>query len=472
MTGLIRGFGLLEASALNMSNMIGIGPFITIPLVLSAMGGPQAMLGWIAGALLALCDGLVWAELGAAMPKAGGSYVYLEQIYGERRLGRMLSFLFVFQLIFSAPVSMATGCIGLGKYAAFLDPNLLKPLWAHKLSFAFFGAVEIPLEISGSTLLAMLACVVVIALVYRRIGAIDKIAKSLWVVVMLTMGWVIVAAVTHFHPRTAFDFPAGAFHLSEPFFVGLGAALITASYDYWGYYNVCFLGEEVKQPERNIPRALLLSIVFVAAMYLTMNGGILGVLPWREVLASKGAQSYIAAEFMQRVYGAHWAGAAVAVLVIWTGLASVFSLLTGYSRIPYAAARDGNFFRGLAHLHPRGQFPDRSVLLMGGLCLGFCLLQLKDLIAALVILRVTLQFLLQAVGVIVLRVRKPEMPRPFKMWLYPVPALLAIVGFVGVLADKRQLFARALVFAAIGIGIYLLRAVRRREWPFASAAGS
>src|SRR5579859_429069 len=169
---LVRGLGLWGATALNMVDMIGVGPFITIPVILEAMGGPQAMLGWIAGALLAICDGLVWAELGAAMPKAGGSYVYLEQIYGERRLGRMLAFLFVFQLIFSAPVSMATGCIGLGRYAAFFNANLLKPLWTHDLRLAFFGPVHIPLEISGSTLLAMLACLAVIALVYRRIGAI------------------------------------------------------------------------------------------------------------------------------------------------------------------------------------------------------------------------------------------------------------------------------------------------------------
>jgi amino acid transporter len=465
---LVRGLGLWGATALSMVDMIGVGPFITIPVILAAMGGPQAMLGWVAGAVLAICDGLVWAELGAAMPRAGGSYFYLEQIYGERRLGRLFAFLFVFQLIFSAPVSMATGCIGLGQYAAFFHAGLLRPLWQFDLRLRFFGAVHVPLEISGSTVVAMIACLVVIVLVYRRISAIDKLAKTLWVVVMLTMGWVILAALTHFHPSVAFDFPAGAFHLSKPFFLGLGAALITATYDYWGYYNVCFLGEEVKDPGRNIPRALLLSIVLVAAMYLVMNVGILGVVPWREVLASKGTQAYVAAEFMQRVYGAHWAGAAVAVLVMWTALASVFSLMAGYSRIPYAAARDGNFFRALDHLHPRGQFPDRSVLLMGALCLCFCLLRLQELIAALVVLRVTLQFLLQAIGVIVLRARRPDLPRPFRMWLYPLPALIAIAGFVGVLASKHQLFARALVFALIGVAIYLLMAARRRQWPFVS----
>src|SRR5438105_7451327 len=123
-TELIRGIGLPAAIALNMIDMIGVGPFITIPLIISAMGGPQAMLGWVLGALLAICDGLVWAELGAAMPRAGGSYFYLKNIYGEHGLGRLMSFLFIWQLSFSAPMSIATGCIGLSRYAAYLFPAL------------------------------------------------------------------------------------------------------------------------------------------------------------------------------------------------------------------------------------------------------------------------------------------------------------------------------------------------------------
>ena len=107
---LIRGIGLGSATALNMIDMIGVGPFITMPLIVSAMGGPQAMLGWILGALFAICDGLVWAELGAAMPGSGGSYRYLREIYGPHRLGRLISFLFIWQLSFSAPLSIASGC--------------------------------------------------------------------------------------------------------------------------------------------------------------------------------------------------------------------------------------------------------------------------------------------------------------------------------------------------------------------------
>src|SRR5712672_3581975 len=137
-SSLIRGMGLGSATALNMIDMIGVGPFITIPLILGAMGGPQAMLGWIAGALFAVCDGLVWAELGAAMPGSGGSYRYLREIYGPQKTGRLISFLFIWQLSFSAPLSIATGCIGLAGYAAYYWPGLETVYSAHT------AAVHIP----------------------------------------------------------------------------------------------------------------------------------------------------------------------------------------------------------------------------------------------------------------------------------------------------------------------------------------
>src|SRR5215216_7023770 len=121
-TKLIRGVGLRSATTLNMIDMIGVGPFITIPLIIAAMGGPQAMLGWILGAVLVMCDGLVWAELGASMPRSGGPYNYLKEIYGANKLGRLMSFLFIWQLTFSAPLSIASGGIGLAQYATYIFP--------------------------------------------------------------------------------------------------------------------------------------------------------------------------------------------------------------------------------------------------------------------------------------------------------------------------------------------------------------
>jgi amino acid transporter len=315
----------------------------------------------------------------------------------------------------------------------------------------------------------MATCAFIVFLLYRRITAVAKLAELLWVGVAIAIGWIIFSGLTHFNAARAFDFPPGAFHLSSAFFTGMGAAMLIATYDYWGYYNVCFLGGEVKDPGRTIPRALILSIVLVGAIYIVMNISILGVIPWREMLTHSGDQSnYIVSIFMERIYG-KWAGLAIAVLIIWTAFASVFSLLLGYSRVPYAAAVDGNYFRAFARVHSEKRFPTVSLLALGAVAIAFCLLRLADLIAALVVIRILLQFIVQAVGVMILRRRRPDMPRPFRMWLYPLPALLAIAGFLFILISRKN-FQReikyAIVVLIVGLAIYLVRSWLRREWPF------
>jgi amino acid transporter len=474
---LIRGVSLAGATTLNMIDMIGVGPFITLPLVVAAAGGPQALLGWIAGALLALCDGLVWAELGAAMPKAGGSYQYLKQIYGADSLGRLLSFLFIWQLSFSAPLSIASGCIGLAHYAGYIWPGLDRIWFVHtfRSNLPLLGPLEISLILMTGTLVAMAICAFMVFLLYRRITVIAKIAEVFWVGVAAALVWVVFAGFTHFSSTRAFDFPPDAFHLSPAFFTGMGAAMLIATYDYWGYYNVCFLGGEVKDPGRTIPRALILSIVAVAAIYLAMNISVLGVVPWREMSSHSGDQNnYIISIFMERTYGT-WAAHMITVLIMWTAIASVFSTLLGYSRVPYAAAIDGNYFRAFARVHPEKRFPTVSLLALGAVAIAFCLLRLADLIAALVVIRILLQFIVQAVGVIVLRQRQPDLPRPFRMWLYPLPAVMAIAGFLYILLARKN-FQReikyAIVILIVGLVVYLLRAWKNQEWPFAMPRGT
>jgi basic amino acid/polyamine antiporter, APA family len=462
---LIRGVGLWGATTLNMIDMIGVGPFITIPLIIAAMGGPQAMLGWILGALLVVCDGLVWAELGAALPGSGGSYRYLAQIYGVRRLGHLMSFLFIWQLTFSAPLSIASGGIGLAQYATYIFPKLGQET---KVLLPLLGSVEI--NAIPVALVAIAAVGLAVFLLYRRITLIERLSKFLWVGVMLTILWVIFAGVSHFDSKVAFDFPPGAFSLRPEFFTGLGAALLVAVYDYWGYYNVCFFGGEVKDPGRTIPRAVLLSILFVAIIYIVMNISILGVIPWREFAgtANTPAQRYVISSFMERLYGPK-AGLMATVLIMWTAFASVFSLLLGYSRVPFAAARDGNYFRIFAKVHPRHRFPYVSLLVMGGIATVFCFFRLADVIASLVVIRILVQFLAQIVGVIVLRVSRPDLPRPFRMWLYPLPALIALGGFIYVLISRKN-FLREIRYAGVlivvGLTIYFIRARVRGEWPF------
>ncbi len=464
---LTRQVSFGSALSLNMMNMIGVGPFITLPLVVIAMGGPQAMLGWVLGALIAICDGLVWAELGAMMPQAGGSYAYLREMYGPNRAGRLASFLYVWQLGFSAPLSIASGCIGLAQYAAYLWPPLAGNLFPYG-KFAPLAALHF------TSLAAAATCIVTVGLLYRNVRSITRLAWILWAGVLLTLGGVILGGFTHFNATQAFSFPPGAFHPGHVFFSGLGAATLIATYDYWGYYNVGFLGAEIRNPGRAIPRAILISIFVVAALYLLMNISVLGVIPWQEMSSSLNLQSRyaIVALVMQRTLGPT-AAQIIAVLVMWTAFASVFALLLGYSRVPYAAALDGNYFRIFGQLHSKEGFPNISLLALGAVATLFCFFDLSHVIAALVAIRIILQFLLQHVGVILLRFREPDRVRPFRMWLYPLPPILAAAGFLFILVSRPNAARELRYGAAIAISgclIYFVRARIRHEWPFASVS--
>lgn len=469
---LIRGVGTIGATALNMIDMIGVGPFITMPLIIVAMGGPQAMIGWIVGAILVICDGLVWSELGAAMPKSGGPYNYLQEIYGKSRLGRLMSFLFIWQLTFSAPLSIASGCLGFALYATYAFPSLDVSFFAQdfNLQIPLLGNLSASVSASWGTFVAIGVCLFSVFLLYRKITIIEKFSKFLWIGVILTIVWIIFAGLTNFNSALAFDFPPDAFTLKPEFFLGLGSALLIAVYDYWGYYNVCFFAGEVKNPEKTIPRSIMLSIALVAAIYIIMNIAILGVIPWREFgeTANSDARRYVISAFMERLYGPT-AGIIATLLIMWTAFSSVFSLLLGYSRVPYAAALDGNYFKIFSKVHPKHHFPYISLLIMGGIAAAFCFLKLADVIAALVVIRIIIQFLAQIVGVIILRQTKPDFPRPFKMWLYPLPALIAIVGFVYVLFARPN-FQKEIRYAAVlivlGLIIYFVRSYKRGEYPF------
>jgi len=439
--GLRRELGLAQATALAITDMIGIGPFITIPLFLATMGGPQAMLGWLLGAVLAFCDGLVWAELGAVMPKAGGSYNYLREAFGPATVGRWFSFLVVWQIMFSAPLSVASGSIGFANYFHYLVPAL--PEW----SIRVFASL-IPL--------------VMILVLYRRIRHVGNLSVFLLVGVLAGCFWIIFSGVPQLSAERILDFPPGAFRLNLAFWAGLGAATLFAMYDYFGYYNVCYLAEEIRDPGRTIPRAMLSSIIAVATLYILMNVSILSVVPWREAQQSK----FIASTYIEKLYGGH-AGNLMTVLMLWIAFSSVFSVLLGYTRIPYAAAADGNFFRVFARLHPRGDFPHVSLIVLGLIAAAFSLLKLPEVIGSLVAIRVSSQYLPQAIGFFVLRFKRPDLPRPFRMWFYPLPGLAIISGWIYILAtSKPRSLVLALAVFVVGSAAFFVRAGLRREWPF------
>jgi amino acid transporter len=445
-TQLTRGMGLLQSTAANMLEMIGIGPFITIPGILAAMGGPQAMIGWVLGLLIASCDGLVWAELGAAMPGSGGSYQYLQRAYGVHRLGRLMGFLFIWQTVITAPLSLAGGAVGFANYTKFLWPTMT------------------PMQ---GKVVAALLCLAITALLYRDITSIGKLSVVLWVVVLATVGWVLVAGLLNFETSRALDFPPGAFDMTWGFFAGLGGATLFAVYDYGGYNNVCFFGGEVKNPSKTIPRTVLLSIAAVAVIYLVMTFTIIGVVPWREAV-TKGtlANEAIVAAFIQRLYG-DTAAAVMTLLILWTTAASLFAVLLGYSRVPFAAAVEGRFFKPFARVHPTKNFPNFSLLFLGIASALTCWFELGTLIAALIIIEKIARDIGQAVAVIVIRRYRPEIKLPFKMWLYPLPALIALAGWIYILGtNEGKIVLWGLALMLVGIGAYLWQAKIRNEWPF------
>ncbi len=435
-----RGFGLLQATALNMSNVVGVGPFITIPLMLSTMGGPQALLGWILGALLAICDGQIWSELGAAWPGSGGSYQYLREAYGPQRWGRLMAFLFIWQFLLSGPLEIASGMIGFSQYASYLLPRitLMQEHW-----------------------LAAAVGIFALALLYRNIRDIGKLTITLWAGTILTMAGIIVLGAPHFHASLAFSFPPGAFNFSKGFFLGLGSAMGIAMYDYMGYYDVCYIGDEVRNPARVIPRSILYCILGTAVAYLAIETIVIGVVPWREAANS----NYIVSDFMQRLYG-HTTALVFTALILWTAFASVFALLLGYSRIPYAAAVDGYFFKPFARLHPTKNFPHVSLLVLGTGSVLACFFSLDQVISALLTTRILVQFIGQVFALPLLRRRLPPERRPYKMFLYPLPAVLAFFGWSYIfLSNGWRYIGIGLGTLAFGVCLFLWfwRASWRRQ---------
>ncbi len=451
-----RNLGLLNSISINMSNMVGTGPFITVPAIIATLGGPQALLAWFVGAVLAIADGLVFAELGAAIPASGGSYTFLRECFGPQRWGRLMAWMFVWQFLFSGTLEIATSSIGMAQYTSYLWPNVATHKWGVKF------------------LAAAITAVAVVAL-YRKIQDVARFMLLLWGSMLVTAAWVIFTGMSHLKLHTLLDFPPGAFHLGLPFLLGLGNGTMLVMFNFLGYYQICYLGDEVKKPERVIPWAVIYSILAVMAIDFLISVSFTGVVPWREMVQPNSlAFNAIGSVFMERVVG-HWASIAITILILFTAFAATYAMILGYSRIPYAAALDGAFFRWFGELHPTRQFPHRSLLLVGVLCTVSCFFGLVEIITALLLARILAMFVAQIIGLLLLRKYQPDAPRPFRMWLYPLPALLALVGWLGVFVTPAlqpqgwQYMLYAFGTIATGVIAFLVVAWRKGQWPFLSS---
>lgn len=446
-----RGLNTIHATSLNVANMLGAGPFITIPLLLGAMHGPQAMVGWVVAMLVVMCDGLIWAELGAAFPGSGGTYHFLREIFKGSFWGKLLPFLFIWQFLVSGTLEVASGYIGASKFAISLAPAYRE--LAYGWGWNETVAIGVP------------ACVFV-AVIYlalrQRIRSLGWLSTVLVAGVLVAVGTVIVLGALNFD-ASKITFPPDAFKLDKRFVIGLGAAMTVAVYDYLGYYNICHLGEEVRNPEKTIPRAVLLSIVVVAAIYMAMNLAFIGVVPWQEAV-TKGtlANENIAGAFMTKLHGER-AAAGFTLLIIWTCLAGLFAMTLGYSRILYAAAKNGDFFAPFAQLHPTKGYPWAALALLCVLTALFCFVPLQVVIDGAVTVRIVIQFMGQIFALHVVR-RAGTHPLPFRMWFYPLPSLIALVGWLFLLAtsDWSLLKLLAGVYAS-GVVVFLVRERWRRS---------
>jgi amino acid transporter len=466
--GLHRHFGLWTATALNITMVVGAGIFITPPLMMKELPGPYALLGWLAAGVLILVDGLIWSELAAAMPGSGGTYVYLLEGYGRQRLGRLMSFLFIWQFLLSGPLEIASGLIAIDMFSQALSPALeaFNKDWTWQIML--WKDQDLSMTFSPVRAGCLLLGVTILVLLYRNVRQLGRLTLLFWAGVMVVVVWVGVEGALHFDAARMFDF-GGTAATPPSFLRALGPAMALAIYAYLGYYNVCYVGDEVRDPGRTIPRSILLSTVLIVLMFVGLHLAMLGTVSWRDVPTDdEGLKTFsLPAAFMRQAHSGTWAVALVTVLLIWSCFGAAFAGLLGYARIPYGAALAGHFYRPVAAVHPRHRIPHISLLLVGGFTLFWTFFDLQNVITALIVTRILEQFVAQIIALIVLRQMRPDMPRPFRVWLYPLPCGLALCGWLYVYVTSGVLFiVLGLVTLVAGVAAYLLWSGRTRAWPF------
>lgn len=412
-----RRLGLRHAISTNVLGMIGIGPFLTIPYMLKAMNGPHILYAWILGGVLALCDGLVYAQLGAALPGSGGPYVYLREAYAPFGLGRMMSFLFIFMVLIVTPLGIASGAVGFADYLGFFVEY--RNAFAHN-------------AVAGGL------CVVMTVLLYRNIESVARLGLVMLSIVFITVGWVIVVGLFNFSPAQAFNFPPEALQLNGKLVTTTGAAALLAMYTYGGYNNVCNIAEEIRDPRRVLPQSIVFSVILVMAIYIVMSIVMIGVIPCQEAQSTRT----IASEFMIRAFddpaSGRTAATVINALILVVTASSLYAIILGYSRIPFAAARDGQFFRVFAKLHPTKHFPHVSVASLGLGSILFCFFSLGRIVNWLMLIQILIQYIWQCAGVILIARYRKDIEQPFRMWLYPIPAIVALGMWLYVFFTARE----------------------------------
>jgi amino acid transporter len=463
--------GPWQATALNVTCIVGAGVFVTIPPLLGVLPGPYALFGWLAAGALILIDGLIWSELGATMPGSAGTYQYLLECYGRERWGRLAAFLFIWQFLLSGPLELGSGLVAVAQFSTSLSPWFQEFnkewTWRWVLWQDIEPNQDLAVSFGPARLIGFLLGLGVLLLLYRNVTTLGRLTVAVWLGVMATIAWILIEGWARFDSATAFDFSGAAAHWPADFGWKLGPAMVLAMYSYLGYYTVCYVGDEVRDPGRTLPRAILWSALIVCVLFAGLHLAMLGTVPWHRALELAQDDSVsLPAEFMGRIHGP-WAVTLVTLLLIWCCFGSLFAGLLGYSRIPYGAARNGHFFRVFAAVHPRERIPHLSLGLVGGLTLFWSFFDLQVIINALIVTRILEQFVAQAVGVMLLRRRQPGRPRPYRMWLYPLPCLLALAGWLYLYGSSGWLYITlGGGTLATGVVAFLVWSRYTRGWPF------
>jgi len=464
-------FTFLQACGMNLMFMFGTGPLITVPYCIAAVSpmGPHALIGYGIALVACMCDSCVCGEIGSMWPYSGGTYVYLRELYGSETWGRMAAFIFLWQFLFTGPAEVASGFIAISEYLVYFNPD------------EFTQAVRILLSLS---LLG-----VATTLLLRNVKDIGSVTLILTGITIFAMGFTLIAGFSDWHPEYL-EAPKGAFKGVATW--GMMRSVIGAArfgvYDMTGYYDVCFMGEEVVNPRRTIPLSCVITCCVVGVICLFIYLAILGHLDYttfayKYVEGSDEMQMGIMSIFTESVTGSRPVACIMTIVVACTIFGSVFSMMLGFAFVLFSAARDGYFFEWFAH-KSNTSMPDHALLTIAFFGGVWCFFSLDRVIEAMTTLLVLVQFAGQSAGLLWYRYNTPKEEQPTDTWrmpLYPLPAIMQLVLFLLLFitspsyllyGDESATLELSLGFMFAGIALFLIRSKRDKMWPFQEENGS
>jgi basic amino acid/polyamine antiporter, APA family len=413
---LVRELGRWQATAVVVSTIIGTGVFLVAgPIARAAGSFDLFLITWIVGSVIALCGTLCFAELGGAMPAAGGLYCYL-----TRGLGPVWGFMFGWMCaVLGTPAGLATVAAGFARFASYIFPRLDQP-WTtlHVGHFAFTLSTAQPLAA-----LVVLAVTALNCLSVRFGGAVQVLLGSLKVGAAAVI--VIAAAFATGHAPEA---PSSVTVIHDTSALGaILTAMVPVMWAYNGFQNLGYLGAEIRDPAKNIPRALFYGMLIVGAVYILLDVMYCRVLPFPQVASS----GHVASDVVQSLFGRSGAAWLTVVMGI-SALATLHAVTMAESRITYALARTGLFFGFAARVNARHRSPTGALLFVGTIGAAIALTGTFEQLFSLYIFAYWIFFALGAVALLRLRATEPDLPRPYRVWGYPWTALLFLAAALAI----------------------------------------